>query len=70
MLPSAFTVAFSNSAFQSWGVKSAMGALVDLVDLSAFRKPVKALCCILRLTHSASMPFNLFSNSANRPVIP
>ena len=40
MLPSAFTVAFSTSAFQSWGVKSAMGALVDF---TAFRKPIKAL---------------------------
>ena len=67
MLPSAFTVAFSTSAFQSWGVKSAMGALVDF---TAFRKPIKALRCILRLSHSASMPFSLFSSSVNRSVIP
>ena len=29
MLPSAFTVALSTSAFQSWDVKSVMGALVN-----------------------------------------
>ena len=66
MLPSAFTAAFSTSAFQSWGVKPAMGAWVVF---SVFRKPVKALRCILRLSHSASLPFSLFSSSANLSVI-
>ena len=46
MLPSAFTVAFSTIAFQSWDVKSAMGAWVVF---SAFRKFPMALRCILRL---------------------
>ena len=46
MLPSAFTVAFSTIAFQSWDVKSAMGAWAVF---SAFRKFPMALRCILRL---------------------
>ena len=46
MLPSAFTVPFSTIAFQSWDVKSAMGAWVVF---SAFRKFPMALRCILRL---------------------
>ena len=56
-LPSASTVAFSTSAFQSWGVKSVMGAWVDF---SVFRKLIKALRCILRLSHSDSLTSSWF----------
>ena len=67
MRPSAFTVAFSVSAFQSWGVKLVMGIWAEL---NAFRKLIKALRCILRLSHSASMSFSHFYSSANRSVFP
>ena len=46
MLPSAFTVAFSTSAFQSWDVKSGDGRLGGF---QCFQEVSMALRCILRL---------------------
>ena len=69
MLPSAFTAAFSTSAFQSWGVKPAMGAWVVF---SVFRKPVKALALYpapVALCLSAFQPLFQLCKSLRHPLI-
>ena len=69
MLPSAFTVAFSTSAFQSWDVKSAMGVLGGFQCFQEADQGAALYLAPVALCLYAFQPVFQFRKSLRHPLI-